>query len=373
MGSEIRVADSARSHRVELLLGELGGSPVSWLIINDLEVKVGKAFLKMGGVGGVGTLEEHRMKGYSRKVMEFSIEYMVRNGYDVSMLFGIPDYYVKWGYASTLPNCKITMPLRNAERARPGLKARPMVKEDAGVILDIYELANEHRTGPLKRHRGEWFRFRKGSWWGIPADGTVFEDESGRIVAYCASDRWPRVMRITEVGAVDVALYEHVLRYACDVAFQKKATELEIYVPFDHPFAELCKSLGCTVSIDYPYASDGMGRIVNIKSTFEKLVPVFKDRLEKACVKELPSQISFKTDIGLITLEISDSGVSISEAVSTNWIELPQWVLMQLILGYRDPKSVVVDQAVKHEGRVEKALETLFPSGNPHIWHSDWF
>ncbi len=115
MGSGIRVTDSIRSHKFELLLDEPGGSPVSWLIINDLEVKVGKTYLKTGGVGGVGTLEEHRMKGYSRMVMEFSIEYMTRNEYDVSMLFGIPDYYIKWGYASTLPNCKITIPLRNAE------------------------------------------------------------------------------------------------------------------------------------------------------------------------------------------------------------------------------------------------------------------
>jgi len=248
-----------------------------------------------------------------------------------------------------------------------------MAKEDADTVLGIYESTNRYRTGPLKRHRGEWFRFRKGSGWGIPADGTVFEDESGRIVAYCATDRWTRVMRITEVGAEEISMYEHVLRYTCDAAFQKKATELEIYTPFDHSFAELCKSLGCKVSIDYPYASDGMGRIINIKSTFEKLVPVLEERIKQVCVKDLPSQISFKTDIGFITLEISDSGTSLSEADSANWIELPQWALMQLILGYRHPRNILVDQAVKHEGRVEKALEVLFPAGNPHIWHSDRF
>ncbi|MEM2088606.1 MAG: GNAT family N-acetyltransferase [Thermoproteota archaeon] len=373
MGSEIRVTDSARSHKFDLLLDELGDTPVSWLIINDLEMKVGKSFLKMGGLGGVGTLEEHRMKGYSRRVIEYSVEYMIKKGYDVSMLFGIPDYYIRWGYASTLPNCKITMPLRNAEKAKPGLHARPMVKEDADAILDIYELTNRRRTGPLKRHRGEWFKFRKGSGWGVLADGTVFENESGRIVAYYASDRWPRVMRVTEVGAENISLYEHMLRHMCDTAFQKKAAELEIYVPFDHPFAELCKSLGCTIGIDYPYASDGMGRIINLKPTFEKLVPVFEERLKDSCIRDLPSKISIKTDIGLIVLELSDSGVSLSETASADWVELPQWALMQLILGYRHPKTVLVDPAVKHEGRVEKALEVLFPVGNPHIWHADWF
>ncbi|MEM2981407.1 MAG: GNAT family N-acetyltransferase [Thermoproteota archaeon] len=373
MGSEIKVIDSARSHKVELLLDELGGSPVSWLIINDLEVKVGKSFLKMGGLGGVGTLEEHRMKGYSRRVIEYSVEYMAKNGYDVSMLFGIPDYYIRWGYATTLSKCKITMPLRNAERARPGLRARPMAKEDADAVLDIYELTNRFRTGPVKRYRGEWFKFRIGSTWNILADGTVFEDESGRIVAYCASDRWPRVMRITEVGAKEIPLYEHVLRYACDMAIQKKATELEIYVPFDHPFAELCKSLGCTVSIEYPYASDGMGRIINLHSTFRKLIPELEERLERSCVRNLPSKISFKTDLGIVTLEISGACLSLSETGSENWIELPQWVLMQLILGYRSPENILADNIVRYEGKIMETLQALFPSGHPYIWLSDWF
>lgn len=372
MGSEIRVTDSSRSHRFELL-DELRGSTVSWLIVNDLEMKVGKVYLKTGGIGGVGTMEEQRMKGYSRRVMEYAIEYMTERGYSVSMLFGIPDYYIKWGFASTLPHCKITMPLRNAEGARLGLYARPMTNDDASAVLDIYELTNRFRTGPLKRYKGEWFKFRKGSSWGILADGTVFEDESGRIVAYCASDRWPRIMRLTEVGAVEDSFYEHVLRYACNIAYLKKATELEIYVPYDHPFAELCKSLGCTMEIDYPYASDGMGRIMNLHSTFESLIPEFEERLEKNNTKALPSKISIKTDIGYVTLEISDSEISVSEVESENWIELPQWVLMQLILGYRCSHNVLIDSVVRHGGRVREALEVLFPSGCPYIWHSDWF
>jgi predicted acetyltransferase len=370
MGSEIRVTRSNRTRRVELVLNK---DTVSWLFINDLEVKVGGVYLRMGGIGGVETLEAHRMRGYSRRVIEYSMGYMVENGYEVSMLFGIPDYYVKWGYASTLANYKITMPLRNAERARAGLRPRPMTTEDTDRVIRIYELANAERTGPLKRNRGEWSGFRKGSTWGMPVDGVVFEDSSGEVVAYCAVDRWPRVMRITEVGAKDIAFYEHVLRYACDLAFQKRATELEIYVPFDHPFAELCRSLGCMVNIEYPYASDGMGRIINLQSTFRSLVPELEERLRRADPENLPSKISIETDIGFVALEISDSGITISETGSANRVELPQWALMQLVLGYRSPRNVLADSAVKHEGRVVEALDALFQAGHPYVWHADRF
>jgi len=370
VSGEIRITDQDRSHKFELLLD---GSPVSWIHVNDFEVKVGGGYLKMGGLGGVGTLEEHRMKGYSRQVIERSISYMTENGYDISMLYGIPDYYSRWGFASTLPDYKITMPLRNARRTKEGLRPRPMAKEDAGAVIDLYELTNRHRTGPVKRYRGEWFRFRKGSDWRIQADGTVFEDDSGDIVAYYASDRWPRVMRITEVGAKEALFYEYMLSHACRVAEEKQASELEIFVPFDHQFASLCKRLGCTAKVEYNYDAMGMGRVINVRSTLEKLCPELQNRLAGSRGSGHLSRIGIRTDIGAATLEISETGLSLSDASSENVVEMPQWTLMQLILGCRTVTDVLADPAVRTEGRVGQFLETLFPSGHPYIWMSDWF
>ena len=72
---------------------------VSQLGLREYQMRFGSAQLKMGGIDGVGTPEEHRNKGYSRRVMEHTIEYMNENEYDVSMLFGIPNFYYKFGYA----------------------------------------------------------------------------------------------------------------------------------------------------------------------------------------------------------------------------------------------------------------------------------
>jgi predicted acetyltransferase len=370
MGIEIRVTDEDRSHKVELLAD---GVSTSWLWVNDLEVRVGVSHLKMGGIGGVGTLEEQRLKGYSRRVMEHSVDFMTKHDYDISMLYGIPDYYSKWGYASTLSNYKITVPLRNARRARRGLHARPMAKEDAGQVLDLYELANEQRTGPVRRDRKTWFKFRKGSDWRILADGTVFEDESGKIVAYYAADRWPRVMRITEVGAREPLFYENILKHASEVAEQKQAPEIEVFAPLDHPFADLCKRMGCTATLNYYHDQMGMGRIMNIHSTFERLRPELSRRLDSAELRTSPSRLTIKTDIGNVTLEPSDSGISFSEKTSADWIELPQWVLMHLVLGYRPVSDVIADPTVRTEGNVREILEALFPAGCPYIWMADWF
>jgi len=370
MSLDIRVTDSDRAHRVDLLSD---GTPISWLSIIDHEVKVGSAYLRMGGIGGVGTLEEHRMKGYSRRVLEHSIDYMTKNGYDISMLYGIPDYYSKWGYSSTLPEYKITMPLRNARRANPGLNPRPMTNDDANRVLDIYESTNELRTGPVRRPRGKWLRFRKGSDWRILADGTVFEDDSSQIVGYYAADRWPRVMRITEVGATEVRFYENMLGHASKVADQRQAAELEIFVPSDHEFANLCKRMGCTFRIEYQYDAMGMGRIINVRSTMEKLRGELSRRLDGSGVGRFPPRLAIKTEIGSVTLKISGSGLDVSDDTSQDWVDLPQCALMQLVLGYRTVADVLADPAVKSQGNVYTVLGALFPAGNPYIWLSDWF
>jgi len=370
MGLEMRITDAEGSHKVELLLD---GTAVSWLSVIDLEVKVGSVHLKMGGIGGVGTVEDHRMKGYSKRVLEHSVDYMTKNGYGISMLFGIPDYYSKWGYASTLPDYKFTVPLRDARRAHEGLRARPMTREDAHRVLDIYELTNKDRTGPVRRHRDTWFKFRKGTDYRILADGTVFEDGSGKVVGYYASDRWPRVMRITEVGATETRFYENLLKHAATVADQKQATELEVFVPFDHDFANLCKRMGCTVKLDYHYNAMGMGRIVCLRSTFEKLAPELSRRIEQAKFEIKAGGLTFNTEIGDVTVEPSRSGVILSERASQNRVGISQSTLLQLILGYRTVADVLADQTTRVDGDVLGLLEAMFPSGHPYIWLSDWF
>ena len=76
---------------------------MSRLWLHEYQMRFGTAQLKMGGIAGVGTNEGYRNRGYSRRVMEDSTTFMTENGFDVAMLFGIPNFYPKFGYATVLP------------------------------------------------------------------------------------------------------------------------------------------------------------------------------------------------------------------------------------------------------------------------------
>ena len=85
--------------QLELVSGE---QAVSGLNVWDLPLQIGAATVRLGGIGGVYTRREHRMKGYSRYVIEESLAFMREEGYHVSALFGIENYYPKYGFATAL-------------------------------------------------------------------------------------------------------------------------------------------------------------------------------------------------------------------------------------------------------------------------------
>src|SRR2546423_11139250 len=148
MDNEIRVTQEERSTHHELLLD---GKSVSGLWLLDLRMRIGESFVRMGGIAGVGTSEEHRNRGYSRRVLEHSTRWMEENEFDCAILFGIDDFYHKFGYGVCLPDCRFEVRTRDAERATGVLTARPFTAADVPAVSRIYEAACCDLTGCLQR------------------------------------------------------------------------------------------------------------------------------------------------------------------------------------------------------------------------------
>ncbi|MDP6381283.1 MAG: GNAT family N-acetyltransferase, partial [Phycisphaerae bacterium] len=95
----------------------VGGKAASSVSIVDHTIRIGTSRFRMGGIGSVKTDSRHRLKGHMRKLMEDSVRFMQDRGYVFSMLFGIENFYHKFGYEVSLPEYRMTMQTRDAERA----------------------------------------------------------------------------------------------------------------------------------------------------------------------------------------------------------------------------------------------------------------
>ncbi|HEU5315335.1 MAG TPA: GNAT family N-acetyltransferase, partial [Chloroflexota bacterium] len=125
----------------------------------------------MGGVAGVVTHPAHRQKGLGATMMRAAVARMREERYPLSILFGVPDFYHRFGYVPVLPTYTLTVATRTLERLVDGgvdagggvgggsgngargapARVRAATAEDGPALTALYERANAARTGTLRR------------------------------------------------------------------------------------------------------------------------------------------------------------------------------------------------------------------------------
>ena len=373
---EMRVEEVARGQRVELLLN---GKHVSGLIINDLQMRIGSAVVHMGGIGGVHTAREHRMKGYSRQVSEYANEYMLERGYDVSLLFGIQHFYHKFGFACCLPASRLTLPIRIAEKAKVegpparGMKVRRARKKEFSRIRTIYNQQYANRTGTVVRPR-RWAGFRMGSSWGSKTVTLVATNVRGRILSYAGFDNREDAMNVFELAG-DPRTYPALLAALVREAVRRRVENIAFFLPPDDAFTVYARRFGGRLETTCHYTGGGMARIINLVALFEKLAPELSARLGGSALAGRRAPFVLKTDVGAVTLTARDGQVSVSPAVRGRKpvVSIPQHRLSQLLFGFRTVADVAAEPGVRVPTGLRELLDVLFPFHWAYVSPPDYF
>src|SRR4051812_7114681 len=185
---------------IELNLAE---RPVSRLYIIPLTISIGVARVRIDGIGGVETEEEYRGRGYARRVMEAALarmggaeNTMSQDPAALSFLFGISNYYEKFGYARAGPWYSLHLTeLAGGDPLPVGWTVRPCTPHDLPASHALYERGTAQAVGAVIRHPS-------GRVWstlaGVVAESSrdecrVVVDPSGVVAAYAwrGRDFWP--------------------------------------------------------------------------------------------------------------------------------------------------------------------------------------
>jgi len=375
---EMRVEGVPRGQRVELLLD---GKHVSGLIINDLKMRIGRAVVHLGGIGGVHTDRKHRMKGYSRRVCEYANEYMRKRGYDVSLLLGIPDFYQKFGFVCCLPVYKLTLTTRIAEQVKPdsragrgpSIKVRRARKKDFARIRTIYNHEYARRTGTVVRPRS-WAGFRMGSSWGSKTITLVATDRKGQILSYAGFDSRDDAMNVFELAG-HPRTYPALVGALAREAVKRRVENMAFLLPPDDRFAVYARRFGGRLETTCHYAGGAMSRVINVASLFEKLSPELSARLNGSGLAGIQTSFVLKTDIGAVRVTAAKGRVTTSTGTGGKVavVRLPQQRLSQLLFGFRTVADVAREPGVRIPGRLEELLDVLFPLHWAHVSRPDYF
>ena len=353
---------------------------VSVVTLREYQMRFGSAHLKMGGIAGVRTKEAHRNKGYSRRLMENIMGYMTENGFDVSMLFGIPNFYDKFGYATVLPETYVEFDTKDVPADVPTYQIRRFQAEDAPKVVELYSENNAERTGtPLRTEIG-WKEFTNRG--GIVPDPYVVLNEADEVIGYfvCDGDNTKidmidRNCTLFDIGFQDRTIFETIVHFLAHGVEYISAERIRCAIPADHPFAIFCRRYGCRTNTYTPKDHMGMMRIINQSSTLKKITGELEKRLQRDTdLSQWRGKILISTDLGQDCLEIDRGNVAHTNSPADAFhLEIPQEKLIQLMMGRRSIEDLAIEPDVWVNVGIIPVLDTLFPLGHPHVWWSDRF
>jgi predicted acetyltransferase len=378
---EIETIDQGRGHQRVM---RIDGEEVCHLWVIDYTMRIGHAEVRMAGIGDVYTNREHRMKGYMRQLYSDTVGYMTEEGYDVSMLFGIANFYTKFGYASSIPTVKFAIETRDAEyagNAAGAITSRPIESDDMAAVIDLYNRKNAARSGTLVRDPVHFNAFRKGTHWDTQAETALWEDEAGTLLGYAVWDKHATAVKIGEVEAERAELYPTLLAAFAQQAIEKRCEHITFFLPPDHPFSEYAQRFGVVWTIEYPRHEDCMMRVLNQQPLMEKLVPVLELRMATLPALDMPETLSIETELGVTTLRLSNDSIELQpdDPRSGARLTLRQDRLVQLIMGYRSIQDILTEPETNLETGetdaqdVVSLLHGLFPRHGAFVWRPDYF
>jgi len=340
-----------------------------WVFLKRM--RIGSATVRIGGIGGVSTNKGHRMKGYASRVMRESTALMADRKCDLGFLFGIRNFYHRFGYGVVLPDPTLHLKTESLMKARRILPTRAMRRADAPEVARLYNRLNVGRTGAVVRP-GDWRYFDISAHFRKPDRAVLVMDGRHRITGYATCAVRDELLVVSELGGRDGAVFETLAAVLGWRARRAGVETVECHLPQDHAFGAFCVRYGCGWRVQYTRNGGAMARIIHLAPFMEKLSPELGRRLHAT---PWQGALSLETDIGSVSLLANGPFLTVTPDAGRNAqkVRIPQMALTQLAMGYRSAPDVAYDAEARIPSRALPALNALFPRGYPYMWWADRF
>ncbi len=368
--------DSPFGHRFEL---HHNSERVSSLILFDYTLTFNSSELKMGGIAGVQTHREHRNKGYASELMEATIAWMKEEEYPCSFLYGIPNFYWRYGYATLLTHASTKVLVRDLESSKiqTDFAIRPYKESDLDAVRDLFNENNSGRMCSIVRGPS-WRGIPRGSDWPIEPICLVAESASGEFSGYVVYDAKRPEVVVSEVETSHPAAQYAILDALAQVAIEQREKEIEYVGPTSHPFAIFLRRFGAKHMDLVERHGFGMGRLIHLEAFFSQIVTELSRR-SWMLTGQARYHLHFQTDIGECGLDVIKGSVQVTNgqpiSPETTRIQVicSQLELTRLVFGVVDHGTFSVSPETTVSGPGAEVLPILFPTQLSTIPPTSWF
>ena len=345
-------------------VGLMDGRIVTHVGVWDYQMRIGTARVRSGGLGVVATHGDFRRGGLMARTMEATVESMCQCGYDVSVLFGINDFYHRFGYTRAWNNQTWTLGCRDLPTAPTGrlVAFKPERRQDLEVL---YNRHYARVTGTAVRPT---YPYRAAG----PNDrGWLWRDGAGKPAGYVVLQSWPDKPELAEhVGSADQVLA--VLGKLCrgDGVKELRLSSL----PWDGELARRLRAGNVRLETTYARSGKAMVRILDLPGVLGKLSGELTRRLRTADAKPWPGRLRIQMPDQSADLLVRGGKVQTvpSEGKAPHAIR-GGWEIAQLLIGTDEPTEIAQSYSLSLAGQADRLLGVLFPNQHPFLCRWDSF
>ncbi len=350
------------------------GRVVAGVAIVEHPVRYGDAVLRLGGISTVATDPDTRKRGYARACMQDTVDFMARDGFDVSFLLGIRDFYHRFGYRTALVWSACQYNAREFDGAMPPkLRTRKMRRSDIPALRKLHDATVGLRDLSVRRSEEDWrwyFRFAK------IGEGRVIVDDAGHLVAYFVAEVRSGSVRVNEVAVEDRHdAYDAVLATLRSVARDAFAASADMFLLPDCGFERYCvykKRMAVRRWSDYE--GGPMLRLMNVEPLFGKVASTLSRRWSASPRNVEPEAVTLVCPMGRVALVPSGTELEVRPGDEVGQVVyVPDEAMTEMFMGFRPVADNQADADIPShadvgvEGNVVEVLQALFPVSIPYM------
>lgn len=328
----------------------------------DYQMQIGRARVRTGGIGAVATDGDFRKRGFMDATARASVEAMRVAGYDFTMLFGIDNFYHRFGYTRAWSDTTYVVRTADLPAGKPPARLRKFLSPARKDILRIYRREHAGMTGAAIRPTFTVEGFLN------EMVGYSWSDAKGRTVGYVLVKLPGAALECFEAGGpVDDAL-----RVLASLARRAKAQEVRFSTILrNHPLAVRVRHLNGREEISHHRRGGAMIRTINLPSALGKMAVELESRLRGSGMAAWRGDLRVADGREAAMLTISRGKVRVGPAARSRNAILGGDEIAQFLIGTAPPAEIAQASGTRLTGDAAMLAEVLFPEQHPGLCMAD--
>jgi len=341
-------------------VGRLDGKIVTHCGVWGYDMRVGRSLVRVAGVGAVSTHGEYQKRGLMSRTFAHALSQMREAGYDMTMLFGIKDYYHRFGYVRAYPLTTYIVDVGELPTDKPAPQCRKIKRPPLEEMARVYNRQNAGLTASAMRPT-----YRKAVFLG-DHECHIWCNAKGKLAG------WVLTHKNTCVDHAGQA--EQVLRVMGALA--RKQAWMEVQFRDLHHDTALCRLLQagtCRAETHYARSGGAMIRTLDLRSALEKVSPELARRMAASHLNRWRGTLAVRDARQQVVLKIGGGKVGVIDGPAGKNTARGGEEVAQLIIGTDEPQALCAAGGIKTTGEAAGLLEVLFPEQHPCLAGADRF